>query len=126
MNEPIISPWLIYMIHISKHVSFCSFIGVIFCIGLYWIAVSVLSERYVNENDAAEAKTVQRWVVPIGIICILLCILIPSEETCYQMLIASQITPENIQTTVDGTENLVKRALDLITDSVIKIIKEVK
>ena len=126
MSEPIISPWLIYMIHISKHISFVAFISVVVSFGLYWVAASVKSEKYVTEDSIEEANTVQRWVVPIGIICILLCILIPSEETCYQMLIASQITPENIQTTVDGTENLVKRALDLITDSVIKIIKEVK
>ena len=42
------------------------------------------------------------------------------------MLIASYVTPENINATIDGTENLAKRALGLITDSVIKIIKEVK
>jgi len=125
MNEPIISPWLIYMIHVGKHISFVAFISGVFCIGRYWIALSVLSERYANENDVAEAKTVQKWVVPIGIVCLLLTILIPSEETCYQMLIASQVTPENINATIDGTENLAKRALELITDSVIKIIKEV-
>ena len=125
MNEPIISPWLIYTIHISKHISFVSFIGTAICFGLYWIAANVKSEKYVTETDIEEANTVQKWVVPIGIICLLLCILIPSEEICYRMLIASYVTPENINATIDGSENLAKRALELITDSVIKIIKEV-
>lgn len=126
MNTPIISPWLIYMIHISKHISCVAFISTVICFGLYWLAVSVKSEKYVTEASIEEANTVQRWVVPIGVICILLCILIPSEEICYRMLIASHVTPENINATIDGTENLAKRALELITDSVIKIIKEVK
>lgn len=82
-------------------------------------------KKYVTEADIEEANTVQKWVVPIGIICLLLCILIPSEEVCYRMLIASYVTPENINATIDGSENLAKRALELITDSVIKIIKEV-
>lgn len=126
MSEPIISPWLIYIISLGQPVEFVAFMGTIICIGLYWIAASVKAEKYHSEGDVAEANTVQKWVVPIGIVCLLLSVLIPTEETCYRMLIASHVTPENINATIDGTENLAKRALELITDSVIKIIKEVK
>ena len=126
MSEPIISPWLIYMIGLCKPVSFVFFVGAVICGGLYFIAVNVRSSGYANEDDIAEAKTFQKWTLPIGIVCLVLSVLIPSEEICYRMLIASQVTPENINATIDGTENLVKRALDLITDSVIKIIRETK
>lgn len=126
MSEPIISPWIIYAINLGEHISVVAFFGTLICFGLYWIATG-LRHDYPNDKDAvAEAKTIQKWTLPIGIVCLLLCILIPSEEVCYQMLIASYVTPENINTTIDGTENLTKRALELITDSVIKIIKEVK
>ena len=89
MNEPIISPWLIYMISLGKPIGFVAFVGVVICIGLYWIAVGVRSERCATEDDIAEAKTVQKWTLPIGIVCLVLSIVIPSEEVCYRMLIAS-------------------------------------
>ena len=126
MSEPIISPWLIYMISLGKPVSFVFFVGAVICGGLYFVAVNVRCSGYANEDDIAEAKTAQKWALPIGIVCLVLSVLIPSEEVSYRMLIASQVTPENINATIDGTENLAKRALELITDSVIKIIRETK
>lgn len=126
MSEPIISPWIIYAINLGEHISFVAFLGTLICIGLYWIAAGLRYDHRGNKDAVDEANTIQKWTLPIGIVCLLLCVLIPSEEVCYQMLVASYVTPENINATIDGTENLAKRALELITDSVIKIIKEVK
>ena len=125
MSEPIISPWIIYAIHLGKHISVVAFFGTLICFGLFWISTGIKHDFPKDKDAIAEANTIQKWAIPTGIVCLLLCILIPSEEVCYQMLIASYVTPENINATIDGTENLAKRALDLIVDSVIKIIKEI-
>ena len=126
MSEPIISPWILYAIHLGEHISVVAFFGTLICFGLWWISTGIKHNFHKDKDAIAEANTIQKWAIPTGIVCLLLCILIPSEETCYQMLVASYVTPENINATIDGTENIAKRALELITDSVIKIIKEVK
>ncbi len=125
MSEPIISPWLIYFINLVEHISFVSFLGTLICIGLCFISAGMKHDFRRDSDVVAEANTVLKWALPTGIICLLLTILIPSKETCYQMLVASYVTPETINATIDGAENIAKRALDLITDSVIKIIKEI-
>lgn len=125
MSEPIVSPWLIYFINLVEHISFVSFFGTLICIGLCFISGCIKHDFHRDSDAVSEANTVIKWALPTGIVCLLLTILIPSKETCYQMLVASYVTPETINATIDGSENIAKRALDLITDSVIKIIKEI-
>lgn len=46
-------------------------------------------------------------------------VFIPSENTCYKMLAASLITPDNIEVVKDGTQELVNYIIDVadqITD----------
>lgn len=61
----------------------------------------------------------------IAIIAIILFILplIPSQETMYKMLIASYITPNNIEQTSEFVGDKLDSMVDKITDSAIKIKK---
>ena len=56
-------------------------------------------------------------MIIVGIILFVLGVLMPSEETCYKMMISSYLTPENI----DFTKNEIIELIDYIIDKVNQI-----
>lgn len=114
MNEPIISPWLIYFAEIA-----CSIEG--FCMFVCAISSFIIIELCVEEE---RFPTVSMCVIPV--LCALITALIPCRDTIYKIIIASNVTPDLLLKTGETAEAVATRALDLIADSVIKVIKEVK
>ena len=72
------------------------------------------------EDMCAEFKGLRTKLVIIGIVCAFIGILAPSKETCYQMMVASLITKENIKMTAEAG----KEAVDYIVDSIDKLLYE--
>ena len=65
-------------------------------------------------------KALDTKLLIIGIICAFISIFVPSKETCYQMMVASLITKENIEMTAEAG----KEAVDYIVDSIDKLLDE--
>ena len=135
--EPIVSPWLIYFIDFADRLQFVCICGIFICTYLYvrlGCKLDYLEDRRIDATNTRKNRSLTKLFI---IIFILLFTFVPGQETLIKMIIASYLTPDNIATVgkyageaVDMagnyTENVTVKALDLITDSAIKIIKEIK
>lgn len=96
----IINPWMFYLISLSDTLKWTTgilaiiaFIGILF----FW------DEKY---------KYVKRCFI-VGCISLAVCLFLPSKDTCYKMLIASQVTTENIE----NAKETVKDVADYIIEA---------
>ena len=137
MNEPIISPWLIYLINRVDDVSAMLFFGCLFfgiAAVVCWVSGSKPDEvrfgfRKATPEEIAKEKDRDLKGKKLSLIAVILVVIncfIPSSKECWQMLVASKVTPATIQATGEVAEDVTKKALELITDSVIKIMQEAK
>ena len=83
----------------------------------------IITPIWINDNDVDiadmddnEKKTIGifKKIIVAGIISLFIGILIPSKETCIEMMIASQVTHEN----VSATKEEIYKIIDYITDKV--------
>ena len=130
MNEPLISPWVFYLLGLLDPLNMVF----IMTTGLLAIA-SVMTcidkidcenkaDAYANkDNDGYYKKQAHRasrrfYVVFISsIICMFFAIFIPTKTTVIQMIVASKVTPANINTAADIGEKTVDKIIDKIIQS---------
>ena len=120
----IINPWVFYLLNIMENIV-SSIIIALFIFGIAYVSYAIiwyveLSFSYFDDEDKypSPLAIVKKWKIPL-IICIVILVLTPSKETCYKMLIASQVTTENIE----SAKETVKEVADYIVESA-KEIKE--
>ena len=65
------------------------------------------------DYDAEDIIKFLKKPLIIGLIVGTIGIFVPSENTCYKMLAASLITPDNIEVVKDGTQELVDYIIDV-------------
>ncbi len=119
--KPIISPLWFYLIGISE-----GLVGVTSGLGaLLIIAAAIMIVMYAVEQDCSRPneklsaffkRNAKRSFI-IGLICVILAVFTPSEKTCYQMMAASIVTPDNIETVIDTTKDGVEWLIDTITEA---------
>lgn len=113
---PIINPWLFYLVDvIGNFKSSCFVLLLIIVIGFGATVLIEIGEAADElELDTVKViKTLKRMAV-VGVLLMTLNMLLPSKKTCYQMMIASQVTEENV-----------KKAEDVIKDSVDYIFEKI-
>lgn len=119
MNEPIISPWIIYLIDTLNGL-------VKACLCLLIIAGFVSAVCFLESTDDNVGreereycrKLAKKWFAAF-VVFALGVILLPSQETSYKMLAANCITPSNIEKGTDA----IKGSMDYLTDMIIRIKK---
>lgn len=91
MNSPLFSPIWFYFIEL-----FGNFRSVFITIGLFNLISSaiVIFLHMINGNDIS--KYVKKITI-MGAIVVLIGSIMPSKETCYKMIVASYVTPANIE-----------------------------
>lgn len=114
MSEPIINPWLIYLVEVTRSIE-----G--FCLIMFIISSLVVASVCIHNE---QFPTFSMCVIPM--LCALIITAIPPKDAIYKMIIASYVTPDLLLKTGEASEAVATRALDLIADSVIKVIREVK
>ncbi len=113
--KPIISPIWFYLINTFNAIetlAFIIFIGLgvlIFCL--------LFGEMFEEGKNVEKIKKIRSKCWKPFIVALVLSALIPEDLTSYEMLVASVITPDNIETVGSSTTNLV----DYIIDTVNKI-----
>lgn len=130
--DPIVSPWLIYLISVINSIRIFAFIlGLVFSIPLLIYFVSDFF-NYINENilfpyqlDEYEKlkKRNSKQIKKYFILCltfILVGLLIPSKETLITMLIANVITPDNINMSNELIKHNVQDYVNIIVDGINK------
>lgn len=108
--KPIISPWLIYF------ASRADALGTLFMI-VTFIAFGIC---LIGFFDECLTKNGFKLFISIGIISAILTILIPTTETVYTMMVANEITPDNIQTIGKTGKDVVY----YITDQIDKVVNK--
>ena len=98
--EPIINPWIFYFMSLADGFRDAGFVITIiaFVVGV----ISILA--YGMENDELMPWKYLKWFVIAFIAGGAISILIPSQETITKMLVASFITPDNVELGVEGVK----------------------
>lgn len=114
---PIINPWIFYLIDVLSTLKYNSEIitGVatfVLC-GTGFVAMLAKSESH-HDNDSARlaALTIKTFKKALIVVCVSVGIytVIPSETTMYKMLVAQNVTYEN----VDKAQEEIKETVDYI------------
>lgn len=107
--NPIINPLFFYFISVTDVLRFLLLIG---GFGLTAIVLFVGFICCVDYDVEDIIKFLKKPLI-IGLIVGTIGIFVPSENTCYKMLAASLITPDNIEVVKDGTQELVDYIIDV-------------
>ncbi len=120
MNEPIISPWIIYAIDVCNSIKglfvIFSTLG-LFAIVFGFICIIIIG----NEDDKVFAdvirykKLLKRLTIFITAF-IIIAIIVPDERVGYTMLATQYVTKENVLNAVDITEKIVNKIIEVKGD----------
>lgn len=126
MDDPIISPWVIYLIDKIDMVGILFFIAWIAgCLGGILCLVEGSSIIYTQEEQKIWNKRARKALL-VSVILFIVAMLMPNSTTLTKMIIAQQITPNNITTAKELTTEVMKDTVNFIADKAIEVIKEVK
>lgn len=113
LMTPIINPWLFYLVDVIGSFQILSILIALLIILSFAIEI-VKYDEAMDELDKVKAiKTIKKKVIVIALL-ITFAIFLPSKKTCYQMMIASQITDNNIQ----KAEDTIKESVDYIFEKI--------
>lgn len=106
---PIINPWLFYLIDLLGGIKS---INVFFLAGLI-VVLSISIPIYIVEIDEGlfTKKFFKYMVISVVISCIVM-LVIPSKETIYKMVVAKNVTYENVEI----ASETIKDSVDYIID----------
>lgn len=119
MNEPIVSPWLIYWAgRIDMIQGICCIVGFFVTIYAVFVAVAAMTAFNNNDKDVKAAKV----IVCTALILDMLGAFLPTEKEIYAMYAAEHITPANIK----ATGELADKAVDKLIEKIAKASKAIK
>lgn len=113
--EPIISPALIYLIHMINAI-YVLLIFILF-VSAFTMVMSPLIADCICEDYEEEGKVMRKIIkicAILVVICIILTMFIPDEKTIYAMIAASMITPDNISITEDHITELISKIAEAV------------
>lgn len=116
--KPIINPWLFYLADVIgnfKSACFALLLIIVICFGAT-VLIEVGEAKDELELDAVKVIKTLKRMVAVAVLLMTFDMLLPSKKTCYQMMIASQITDNNIQ----KAEDVIKDSVDYIFEKIDK------
>ena len=116
MNEPIISPWIFYWMSVVDNLrSLIGFIGLLATGTTMWFCLEWIVQLG-DKNYSVKYKQEIKLFTCIGLVCAVLFALIPNEKTLTRMIIASYVTPQNIEI-VQGEAN---KSVDYLINKIVE------
>ena len=113
--KPIINPWMFYLVDCLDGLKMLCILAVpvlIFVIAIITIRIDDLGSE--NEKELKSSKRTRKIVILFSILLLIVIPFIPSKETCYKMMVSSQITDTNIQ----KAEDTIKNSVDYIFEKI--------
>ena len=111
---PIINPWLFYLADCLATLQImCVFVVSALLIVIIFLTSKIGDLEY-KEKELKSARRTRKIVIFFSILLLIVIPFIPGKETCYKMMIASQITDNNIQ----KAENVIKSSVDYIFEKI--------
>ena len=112
---PIINPWLFYLVDTLDVLQIMFiFLVIALAIVIMFITLRIDGLGRDEKEEMKSAKRTRKIVISISILLLVAIPFIPSKETCYQMMIASQVTDNNIQ----KAEDVIKDSVDYIFEKI--------
>lgn len=119
MNEPIVSPWLIYWAgRIDMIQGICGILGFFVTIYAMFATVAVVTDTNKDKESIKAAKI----IVCTALILDMLGGFLPTEKEIYAMYAAEHITPANIKATGEFAD----KAVDKLIEKILKASKDIK
>ena len=108
--EPIINPWLIYIVDIASTIKVVSMI-----VMLLGIVAVILFPIFADTVDVQEETLVKykKLLCVVIIIALLLLIFIPAKTTLLAMLVFQYTTPDNISLVQDNIIDFVQKVVEV-------------
>jgi accessory gene regulator protein AgrB len=105
--EPFVNPWLFYLINLSHglKVLFITAGGIAGIIAIF-TGGNILDDDNTPMEIAKFKKTCKKFLI-LALILFFIAILIPSKEVCYQMLVASLVTPDNLKVAGQTAQDII-------------------
>ena len=119
MNDPIISPWLIYLIDTVEPLINVIIVSAIVSISMFILLLTANAATY-NDDKIEENSKKAKLFLKVGVICGLLLVFIPRPCTLYKMVVANYVTPANIQATGEFADKTMDKVIDKITNAIQK------
>lgn len=109
--KPIINPLFIYLASIISTLKIASIFIMTFA-GITIIIVGIIYfEEVITEKTG---KRILKTTTITLIVSMLICIFVPNEDTCYKMMAASIVTPNNIETVKDETIKTIEEIANIL------------
>ena len=128
MNEPIVSPWLIYwagradMIH-SFFIVAGFLLTMCACICVTAYVLSLFDCNFVRDCDFSKALlNFVKKLTCVALIVDALAMVVPTKDEMIAMYVAGRITPANIE----ATGELADKAVDKLIEKISKASKDIK
>ena len=119
MNEPIISPWLIYWAgRIELIQVVCCVVGLVVTAFAVTAIMAVLTDDYEHDESVRTLKI----LICAAFILDTLAVFLPTKTEIYAMYAAERITPANIKATGEFTG----KTVDTLIEKILKASKAVK
>lgn len=119
MNDPIISPWMIYLIETVESLTCFVRISGACALTVAFICFIDCTMTCDDERITKNSKKAKKFFV-FGMVAVALGIFIPTRDTIYKMIAASYVTPANIQVTGELADKAVDKIIDKIADAIQK------
>ena len=124
--EPIVNPWLIYLVSIVEHLrNFFNVITFIVCT----LDIIIVACAFIEADDAIaifynreenKIKPLTKLFITISIVSLLLTIFIPTKETIIAMYVANVVTPDNLSIANEIFKSNLKDYMDIISGALNK------
>lgn len=119
MNEPIISPWLIYWAgRLDIIQTFCCVVGFLATVYAVVAVMAVLADDCKNKESVKAAKI----IVCTALLLDTLGVFLPTEKEIYAMYAAEHITPA----TIKATGEFADKAVDKLIEKILKASESTK
>ena len=119
MNEPIISPWLVYWAgRIGLIQIICCVVGLVVTALAVMAAMAVLTDGYEHDKSVKALK----MLVCAAFILDTLAVFLPTKTEIFAMYAAERITPANIKATGEFTG----KTVDTLIEKILKASEAVK
>ena len=119
--KPIINPLWFYLIGISENIA-CTFWiigGILLTIGIGIGIVTLIEHEFMKDDTVKKLLKIIKQTCIVGGLLVMIGNLTPSEDTCYKMMTATLVTPNNITAVGEAATDVV----DYIVDSVDKLLE---
>ena len=105
---PIISPWLIYGLHILTGLQVIAIILVIISM-VMWLFLITDSDGFAEDN-----KRLIKINIYIGVIGVLILLFIPTRNEILTMYALNYLTPDSLQLLGNGLDDFINHILDVV------------